>query len=65
MIAETLETNSFTLEDVKKYLGSSESEFKECLTWLKQNRYVSAPPLGFGSYSFTEQGDLFLNLVAL
>lgn len=65
MIAETLETKSFTAEEAQRYLGNAEPEHKECLAWLKQNGYIKAPVLGFGSYSFTEQGDLFLNLVAV
>ncbi len=65
MIAETLETTSFTQEDVRIYLGQSEPEYQECLTWLRKEGYVSGPILGFGSHRFTEQGDLFVDLVAL
>lgn len=64
MIAETLETSSFTLDEVQRYLGNAEPEHKECLAWLKQNGYLKGAVLGFGNYSLTEQGDLFLNLVA-
>ena len=65
MIAETLETSNFTAQDVQKYLGHSEPDHQECLLWLRQEGYVTAPLFGFGSHRFTEQGDLFVNLVAL
>lgn len=65
MIAETLETSDFSAQDVQKYLGQSEPDHQACLSWLRQEGYITAPILGFGSHRFTEQGDLFVNLVAL